>query len=201
MTNSIIILDHPYTLISKDNVPHRRSFSAAICHALIEANQKQGFNVNIIDLHADHFDPVMHADDLTNWRLNRQLSPQIDAYNEQLKMADNVFIVFPIWWGSMPAMMQGFFDKVLRKSDFLNFHNQTPLFQPHTKVFVYTVSGAPTDVYVNKLKQPILPLLTVNTFYKLGVANDNYHWQNINAEDISEQKRQIVLTTILNNKF
>ena len=40
-----LVLDHPYTLASSENVPHRRSFSAAVAAAAIRGLEAAGHEV------------------------------------------------------------------------------------------------------------------------------------------------------------
>ena len=39
----------------------------------------------------------------------------MEKYQEILKNTDELILVFPIWWMSMPAILKGFFDKVMVK--------------------------------------------------------------------------------------
>ena len=41
-----------------------------------------------------------------------ELEPDLLASWEKIKWAEHIVIIFPIWWGSMPAMMKGFFDRL-----------------------------------------------------------------------------------------
>lgn len=125
--NYIIVFDHPYTLSSSQNVPHRRSYSAAVAQHTIDYLKKAGHSVDVIDLHQDNFDPVMHAADLAAWRTKASLNPQVDDYFDRLKSADEIIFVFPLWWEVMPAMTKGFIDKVFSKNRIVSKHPQSHL--------------------------------------------------------------------------
>jgi hypothetical protein len=71
--------------------------------------------VDLIDLHRDGFDPVMHEQDLAAWRMKSIVDDQAARYQERLKEAEHLVFVFPIWWESMPAGTKGFLDKVMTK--------------------------------------------------------------------------------------
>jgi NAD(P)H dehydrogenase (quinone) len=51
----LVVLDHPYTIVSAENVPHQRSFSAAVAAAAIRGARSAGHEVDLIDLAADGF--------------------------------------------------------------------------------------------------------------------------------------------------
>lgn len=65
----------------------------------------------LVDLYAEHFDPVMPAEELP-----RKFSFD-DAtlhYQEAIKEAVRIVFVHPDWWGGPPAIMKGFIDRVFR---------------------------------------------------------------------------------------
>ena len=43
------------------------------------------------------------------------LDKVVEKYQEILKNTDELILVFPIWWMLMPAVLKGFFDKVMVK--------------------------------------------------------------------------------------
>ena len=53
----LVVLDHPYTIDSAENVPHQRSFSAAVAAAAIRGARSAGHEVDLIDLAADQASP------------------------------------------------------------------------------------------------------------------------------------------------
>ena len=71
----MLILDHPYTIESAENVPHRRSFTAAVAAAAMRGARSAGHDVDLVDLVADGFDPVMSREDLIAWRLKSVVDP------------------------------------------------------------------------------------------------------------------------------
>ena len=113
--NILAIFDHPYTAASHANVPHERSFSAALLAAAIRGLERSGHTVDTIDLMADGFDPVMSRADLVGWRTGAAGDPLVAGYQQRVAAADHILFVFPTWWMSMPAMTKGFLDRVLTK--------------------------------------------------------------------------------------
>ncbi|MFB2583395.1 NAD(P)H-dependent oxidoreductase [Herbiconiux liukaitaii] len=43
----------------------------------------------------------------------QELEPDLEQAWQQLVAADHVVVVTPIWWGSVPSLLKGFFDRVL----------------------------------------------------------------------------------------
>lgn len=187
---TVIVFDHPYTLSAGFNQPHHRSYSAAIAQQCIQFLKHNNEEVDIIDLHADHFNPVIDASELTNWRTKKVVDPMAEDYYQRLAQADQIIFIFPIWWEVMPAMTKGFLDKVLSKG---HYQSKRPHMLPKKpRIVTFTVSGTPTSLYKLIFGNPITKALKRGTFNKLGLFN--YHLHNFNPEHRSTKQR----TTDLN---
>jgi putative NADPH-quinone reductase len=46
------------------------------------------------------------------YRKRTELEPDLLESWEKIKWAEHLVFVFPIWWGGMPAMLKGFFDRL-----------------------------------------------------------------------------------------
>jgi len=108
--------------------PEPTSFSAALKDCAVDALQNLGFAVEVSDLYAEKFDPVAGRHDftgeadparfhyqteqLTAWK-NQAFSPDIRREQERVSRADLFIFVFPLWWGGVPAILKGWFDRVL----------------------------------------------------------------------------------------
>ncbi|PWG00342.1 NAD(P)H-dependent oxidoreductase [Levilactobacillus bambusae] len=189
---TVIVFDHPYTIKASENQPHFRSYSAAIAKEASTSITAHGGEVDLIDLHADHFDPVMHQADLENWRTKRPINAQAEDYYQRLASADRIIFIFPIWWEVMPAMTKGFIDKVLTK---YHYAKKSPHVLPRNpEIDVLTVSGTPTPLYRLIFGNPVTKALKRGTFGKLGLRH--YHWQNFNPEHQTEIQRQKALKKV-----
>jgi NAD(P)H dehydrogenase (quinone) len=93
-----------------------------------DALMADGWTVDVQDLYAEGFDPVARGSDflrreapahLNYAREQRHaaqtgtLAPDITQSFERLMAADLLVLTFPLWWFSVPAMMKGWFDRVL----------------------------------------------------------------------------------------
>lgn len=107
--------------------PEPTSFTAAMKDAARDALEAAGHHVEVSDLHAEGFNPVAGRHDFTTVadgsRFHYQ-SEQLhaakaggysaDLAREQARLykADFIVFAFPIWWGGLPAIMKGWFDRV-----------------------------------------------------------------------------------------
>ena len=108
--------------------PEPTSFTAALKDAGAAALREAGHTVEISDLYAENFDPVAGRHDFgtvaDGMRFHYQteqghahehqtFAPDLVREQQRFLNADLVVWLFPIWWGGMPAIMKGWFDRVL----------------------------------------------------------------------------------------
>jgi putative NADPH-quinone reductase len=178
----LVVLDHPYTIGSAANVPHQRSFSAAVAAAAIRGARSGGHEVDLIDLAADGFSPAMTRDDLVAWRQGRVVDPLVADYQRRLLTAGHLAFVFPVWWEAMPAATKGFLDRVLTKGvmyEELPGARGNPFRNRMTGlggVSVLSVMTTPDKAYRWWYRDPLTKIMFKGTFAKIGVKN--LRWTN-----------------------
>ena len=194
----LLVLDHPYTLDSAPNVPHRRSFSAAVASAAAEGATHAGHDVDLIDLAADGFRPAMTKQDLLAWRQARVVDPVVLDYQRRLFDADHLAFVFPVWWEAMPAATKGFLDRVLTKGvvfDELPGAKGNPFRNKLSRlggVTVVTVMTTPDKAYRWWYRDPTTKIMFKGTFGKIGIKN--LSWLNhASVTDRTDEQRQQML--------
>ncbi|GLX66538.1 NAD(P)H-dependent oxidoreductase [Paenibacillus glycanilyticus] len=191
--NVVIIFDHPYGAGASENIVHKRSYSAALLSAVTRGLTENGHKIDLIDLHADRFNPVTTADDLAMWRQRTTNDPQVLQYQERLKRADHIIFIFPIWWEAMPALTKGFIDKVFVKGVLFDegkggkpFYSMMPKLKA---VSLLTVMSTPNAVYRWIFGNPITKILFRGTFRKMGIHK--LKWYNYaGMEHRTLEKRQ-----------
>ncbi|WGF87431.1 NAD(P)H-dependent oxidoreductase [Marinivivus vitaminiproducens] len=108
--------------------PEPRSFNAGLTETAALALRGEGHSVEIADLYAEGFDPVEgpahYRDRLDPDTFSIQgeqrhaseagsLPDDVRREIERLDRADLLIVQFPIWWHNQPAMLKGWFDRVL----------------------------------------------------------------------------------------
>jgi putative NADPH-quinone reductase len=190
--HTVLFFDHPYGPDAWDNTPHHRSLSAAILHEAVEATLVAGHTVDVIDPRADGFDPVMSADELAAWRRDEVLDPLVRAYQERVRRANHLVLVFPVWWEAMPAATKGFLDKVVTpgfayaKPDKPGrFRSLLPDLQTVT---LCTVMTTPMFWYKRWFRQPAPSIVLRGVFEKISVKDVS--WISLDGGDRSADKRR-----------
>lgn len=108
--------------------PEPTSFTAELCRVAESTLQQLGHEVEISDLYAEGFDPVAGRHDFTTTadpdRFHYQseqhhasrhdgFAPDLVREQQRTADADMIVFTFPLWWGGVPAILKGWFDRVL----------------------------------------------------------------------------------------
>ena len=95
--------------------PWNGSFNKAILDQVVKKLDETKEKYTVIDLNKDGFNPVMSEEELSLYSQGKSNAPLVLKYREILKNTDELILIFPVWWMSMPAILKGFFDKVMVK--------------------------------------------------------------------------------------
>ena len=92
--------------------PKREGHNAALLAAVQQELQAAKQEYQLIDLYQDSFDPILHPNEhYTSGGYDK--SDQVVHYQDLIANASRLIFIYPVWWGAMPAVLKGFFDKVL----------------------------------------------------------------------------------------
>lgn len=89
--------------------PDKESFNFALSEAYKIGAKKSTAEIQEINIRELNFNPNLQF----GYRKRTELEPDLLEAQEKLKWADHLVLVYPIWWGSVPAIMKGFLDRVL----------------------------------------------------------------------------------------
>jgi putative NADPH-quinone reductase len=92
--------------------PLPESFHAGIRAEALAKLSAAGHDVDLCDLYAEGFDPVLSADDRRRYHdpsLNRL---GVERHADRLMRAEGLVVQFPTWCFGLPAMLKGYFDRL-----------------------------------------------------------------------------------------
>lgn len=158
----------------------------AEAHRMLSA---MGHTIIDSDLYRDGFRPVLDERDFPDRALAERLVPGIEIRRalthgrvppdiaeelEMLREADLVVFQFPLWWSSVPAILKGWFDRVL---SFAHAADTEGLSRPPLvrgkKAMLVTTLEAPEEVYAGENQggvQSLLAPITENTLTYAGMT-------------------------------
>ncbi|MEU3843674.1 NAD(P)H oxidoreductase [Streptomyces sp. NPDC028635] len=89
------------------------SLSAHTARRTVAQLEGAGYGVDLLDLHAEGFDPRMNVADQPDWGdRDKPYSDEARAHMRRILDADLVVAVFPVYWQSVPALLKGWIDRV-----------------------------------------------------------------------------------------
>lgn len=89
--------------------PDKESYNHALAAAYKKGALSSGAEIKEIIIGDLKFNPNLEF----GYRKRTELEPDLITAQEQMKWADHIVWVYPVWWGSIPALMKGFLDRVL----------------------------------------------------------------------------------------
>lgn len=89
--------------------PRRGSLCEALADAYVAGAAQAGADVRVMRLAELKFEPNV----LRPSPRDQQAEPDIEDAMALVTWADHLVFVFPTWWGTMPALLKGFLDRVL----------------------------------------------------------------------------------------
>ena len=156
--------------------PEPRSF----CHAMADAGraalEAAGHEVVVSDLYALGFNPVAGRHDFhtvadadrfhyqsEQSKAAREGGFAADIATEQSKVgaADMLVLVFPLWWGGPPAILKGWFERVMAYGFAYvdGFRFDSGLFRGRRAMFAVTTGGTPARFSPEGVYGPIADVL------------------------------------------
>lgn len=98
MKNVLIINGHP----------DKESYCFALSESYKKGVSKSNTACEIINLIDLDFNPILEY----GYRKRTELEPDLIDSWKKIKKADHLVFVFPIWWGTLPALLKGFIDRL-----------------------------------------------------------------------------------------
>lgn len=88
------------------------SFHGAIRRRAAAALEAAGHEVDLLDLYAERFDPVLTAAERRDYHDVARNRAGVADYVARLQRAEALLVQFPTWSFGPPAILKGFFDRV-----------------------------------------------------------------------------------------
>jgi NAD(P)H dehydrogenase (quinone) len=93
--------------------PQATSFHAAIKERALAGLAAAHHDVDLLDLYAEKFDPVMWEPARRDYHDLSLNQTGLEDYIARLRSTDALVVQFPVWSFGMPAMLKGYFDRIM----------------------------------------------------------------------------------------
>ena len=171
---------------------NEKSFNAAIRDTFTKEVKKIGHTVDIVDLYKEKFDPVFSGEEPDEKVLN---------HRKRIEDSDIIVMIAPIWNFRMPAIVEGWIDKVLAPPWAFTFKKLVGNYGypqgklKDKKAIIFCTYGSPrlavTTFFLN------LPIrrLKRGVFHICGIFNINYR-RYFAVPFVSDSKRKKFLEDV-----
>ncbi|WP_138991072.1 NAD(P)H-dependent oxidoreductase [Larkinella sp. C7] len=122
--------------------PDSDTFNGRIADAYENEARRKGHEVRRQNLGEMHFDPILWK----GYKTIQELEPDLKQAQENIIWCAKWVIIYPIWWGSVPALFKGFLDRTLYSGFAYKYHTDDPFWDKLLKgrsAHVITTCDAP----------------------------------------------------------
>ncbi|HLH51977.1 MAG TPA: NAD(P)H-dependent oxidoreductase [Roseiarcus sp.] len=157
--------------------PLPESFHAAIRAEALAGLKSAGHDVDLLDLYAEGFNPVLSEDGRRHYHDTSVNQRGLEPYIARLQKAEAAVIQFPTWCFGPPAMLKGFFDRVLMPGvafDISEPRHVRPLLKNIRKIAGVVTYGRPRYM-IWYMADPPRKLVTRYIRWLTGGARAEYH--------------------------
>lgn len=112
MKNILIINGHPN--------PH--SFCYALANSYYEGALESAKSVRLVHLTLLQFNPILEY----GYSSETELEPDLVEFQQEIENADHLVFIYPNWWGTMPALLKGFIDRVFLPGFAFKYQEKSP---------------------------------------------------------------------------
>ncbi|PFG37237.1 putative NADPH-quinone reductase [Flavimobilis soli] len=114
--------------------PRSDSLCAAIADSYAAGARAAGADVTVLRLGETDFDLASRVHSLQRWLGPDQdpaREPEVEAMVAAVHAADHIVLVFPQWWGTYPAILKGWIDRVILSRSAFSYRSGSSLWDKH----------------------------------------------------------------------
>jgi NAD(P)H dehydrogenase (quinone) len=144
----LVVVAHP----KSDSLTH--ALAAEFSRGLVTA----GHEPVILDLYAAGFDPVVQAVELQGPPA-QPVTPAVQDAQSLLRSVQGLALVYPVWWGTPPAMLQGWLQRVMTYGFAFRMADGRPQGLLRHKVQLILNAGGPEESQGSQYVEPLVNAL------------------------------------------
>ena len=182
--NVLVIYAHPYN----------QSFNHAIKETIVMSANSTGNLVEVRDLYALDFDPVLRAEELVNSFKGNPVLADVAIEQNYIRWADMVVFVYPLWWAGMPAILRGYLDRVLSFgfAYTADENGTTGLLGDKQIIMINTIGATQHDYEANGMLKALETIANPGIFNFCGTAVKKYFQFCAIPSSTPEERKKIL---------
>ncbi|MED4039662.1 NAD(P)H-dependent oxidoreductase [Niallia taxi] len=140
--------------------PNHKSLNYAFSQQVMKGSKENANikGIQMLDLYEEGFNPLLVFNEKKR-RRDMHIDPELEKYRQQIKWADKLVFIYPIWWGRPPAMLLGYIDQMFAS----NF-----AYKDKKGLFPEGLLKGKSVVCISTMKGPTnYPMLWLNNAHKI----------------------------------
>jgi len=161
--------------------PDKESYCASLAKAYKKGADAAGADCKLIHLTDLDFNPILKY----GYNKRTELEPDLLSVQQDIKDATHLVFIYPTWWGTYPALLKGFFDRVFLPGFAFKYREGSPFWDKLLKgksARIITTMDAPKWYYYlaycspghHSMKKAILGFCGVSPVRVTTIASVKY---------------------------
>ncbi|MBT3704191.1 NAD(P)H-dependent oxidoreductase [Candidatus Peregrinibacteria bacterium] len=185
---TLLILGHPL----KD------SFCAALGESYLKGAKAKGHETKTIYLGDLKFNPLLE----NAYKKEQPLEPDLQEAQKLISWADHIVFSYPVWWSLFPALLKGFFDRVLLPDfafKFIGGGKWKKLLKGKTARLLITMDSPP-PLHILYFRNPSVKAMKATIGF-CGIKQKNTYFGSIRYSDDKKKKKWLKKAERLGRKL
>ncbi len=154
--------------------PNKEGHSGFFLQTVKREARKRGWELEMIDLYQIGYDPVLKPEEHYTSG-NKEVSRQNLEFQQKIRKNSRMVVIFPHWWQGTPAILKGFFDRVLTPGFAFKYEGVFPKrFLKGKRAIVLSSGGALRWINWLLFRDRGLKVVTRNTLAFCGIKTRGY---------------------------
>lgn len=123
--------------------PAKESLCKSLALEYQKVAEQKGCVVKVDEIANLEFDPILHE----GYNEIQTLEHDLKMVQAKLKWCNELVIFYPMWWGSMPALLKGLIDRAILPGFAFHYHDNDSLWDKYLTnrtAKIFSTSGGPS---------------------------------------------------------
>ncbi|ABR49774.1 NAD(P)H dehydrogenase (quinone) [Alkaliphilus metalliredigens QYMF] len=177
--------------------PNSDSFNGAIRYVVENQLKENGVEYIVKDLYAMNFNGILTVNDLMQMRKGT-VADDIALEQNDVRWAENLIFIFPIWWIAPPAIVKGWIDRVLSHG-FAYEHQEDGTIKGllgDKRALIITTSGANQEKMQNEGTLEAIETMLIKGIFNFSGISDVTYENLFQVTSTTDEKRQEMLQQV-----
>jgi len=153
--------------------PNKNGHCGQILQNVIQGLKEKKQTYTLLDLYEMKYDPIMkNSEHYTSGHYD--ISEKNKEIQKLIKKTKKFIIIYPTWWNNVPAILKGFFDRVLVNKFAFEYKHGIPFGLLKGRALVITSTGGPKFTYSLIQRKRSLKVVTIDTLFFCGVKSKGF---------------------------